>query len=89
MATEAEDNDTSLGLLVVFFLSWINSVFTFLTDTVYNLLPFDPSGDILQANDDLSKVINSYKKIVEGLPINGDSEEPQSTTESGETFVKI
>ncbi|KAM8825219.1 ADP-ribosylation factor-binding protein GGA3 [Synchiropus picturatus] len=43
MATEAEDNDTSLG-------------------------------DILQASDDLSGVINSYKKVVEGLPINGDSE---------------
>ncbi|XP_061702417.1 ADP-ribosylation factor-binding protein GGA3 isoform X1 [Syngnathoides biaculeatus] len=44
MATEAEDNDTSLG-------------------------------DILQASDDLSRVINSYKTIVEGLPINGDSQE--------------
>uniref|UniRef100_A0A8D3DFA6 Golgi associated, gamma adaptin ear containing, ARF binding protein 3 n=1 Tax=Scophthalmus maximus TaxID=52904 RepID=A0A8D3DFA6_SCOMX len=42
MATETEDNDTSLG-------------------------------DILQASDDLSRVINSYKKIVEGQPINGDS----------------
>nr|XP_046270882.1 ADP-ribosylation factor-binding protein GGA3 [Scatophagus argus] len=48
MATETEDNDTSLG-------------------------------DILQASDDLSRVINSYKKIVEGQPINGDSEEPRST----------
>ncbi|XP_061605066.1 ADP-ribosylation factor-binding protein GGA3 isoform X3 [Phyllopteryx taeniolatus] len=44
MATEAEDNDASLG-------------------------------DILQASDDLSRVINSYKTIVEGLPINGDSQE--------------
>ncbi|XP_022056938.2 ADP-ribosylation factor-binding protein GGA3 isoform X2 [Acanthochromis polyacanthus] len=48
MATETEDNDTSLG-------------------------------DILQASDDLSRVINSYKKIVEGQPINGDSEDPQTT----------
>uniref|UniRef100_A0A7N6FIN4 Golgi associated, gamma adaptin ear containing, ARF binding protein 3b n=1 Tax=Anabas testudineus TaxID=64144 RepID=A0A7N6FIN4_ANATE len=48
MATETEDNDTSLG-------------------------------EILQASDDLSRVINSYKKIVEGQPINGDSEEPRST----------
>uniref|UniRef100_A0A8D3DVV8 Golgi associated, gamma adaptin ear containing, ARF binding protein 3 n=1 Tax=Scophthalmus maximus TaxID=52904 RepID=A0A8D3DVV8_SCOMX len=48
MATETEDNDTSLG-------------------------------DILQASDDLSRVINSYKKIVEGQPINGDSAEPPST----------
>uniref|UniRef100_A0A667XSM0 Golgi associated, gamma adaptin ear containing, ARF binding protein 3 n=1 Tax=Myripristis murdjan TaxID=586833 RepID=A0A667XSM0_9TELE len=36
-------------------------------------------GDILQASDDLSRVINSYKKIVEGQPINGDSEKPGST----------
>uniref|UniRef100_A0A8C2WIB9 Golgi associated, gamma adaptin ear containing, ARF binding protein 3 n=1 Tax=Cyclopterus lumpus TaxID=8103 RepID=A0A8C2WIB9_CYCLU len=45
-------------------------------------------GDILQASDDLSRVINAYKKIVEGQPINGDSEEPRSTaghSESGET----
>uniref|UniRef100_A0A665VXG1 Golgi associated, gamma adaptin ear containing, ARF binding protein 3b n=1 Tax=Echeneis naucrates TaxID=173247 RepID=A0A665VXG1_ECHNA len=58
MATETEDNDTSLG-------------------------------DILQASDDLSRVINSYKKIVEGQPINGDSEEPPSTagqSESGEKY---
>lgn len=57
MATESEDNDTSLG-------------------------------DILQASDDLSRVISSYKKIVEGLPINGDSEDPQSKVchcESAET----
>ncbi|GAA6229576.1 ADP-ribosylation factor-binding protein GGA3 [Lates japonicus] len=54
MATETEDNDTSLG-------------------------------DILQASDDLSKVINSYKKIVEGQPINGDSEEPQSTAGHSES----
>uniref|UniRef100_A0AAX7TDH1 Golgi associated, gamma adaptin ear containing, ARF binding protein 3b n=1 Tax=Astatotilapia calliptera TaxID=8154 RepID=A0AAX7TDH1_ASTCA len=42
MATETEDNDTSLG-------------------------------DILQASDDLSRVINAYKKIVEGQPINATS----------------
>ncbi|KAM7372090.1 hypothetical protein PAMP_009285 [Pampus punctatissimus] len=54
MATEAEDNDTSLG-------------------------------DILQASDDLSRVINSYRKIVEGQPINGDSEEPPSTAGHSES----
>ncbi|XP_040919324.1 ADP-ribosylation factor-binding protein GGA3 isoform X1 [Toxotes jaculatrix] len=54
MATETEDNDTSLG-------------------------------DILQASDDLSRVINSYKKIVEGQPINGDSEEPRSTADHSES----
>ncbi|XP_068192135.1 ADP-ribosylation factor-binding protein GGA3 isoform X2 [Antennarius striatus] len=61
MATETEDNDTSLG-------------------------------DILQASDDLSRVINSYKKIVEGQPINGDSEESRSTagqTESETTDTLI
>uniref|UniRef100_A0A7N6ABD8 Golgi associated, gamma adaptin ear containing, ARF binding protein 3b n=1 Tax=Anabas testudineus TaxID=64144 RepID=A0A7N6ABD8_ANATE len=59
MATETEDNDTSLG-------------------------------EILQASDDLSRVINSYKKIVEGQPINGDSEEPRSTgvpSESGDPIA--
>uniref|UniRef100_A0A8C5HEX1 ADP-ribosylation factor-binding protein GGA3 n=1 Tax=Gouania willdenowi TaxID=441366 RepID=A0A8C5HEX1_GOUWI len=34
-------------------------------------------GDILQASDDLSRVINSYKKIVEEQPINGSSEEEE------------
>ncbi|XP_034450345.1 ADP-ribosylation factor-binding protein GGA3 [Hippoglossus hippoglossus] len=44
-------------------------------------------GDILQASDELSRVINSYKKIVEGQPVNGDSEEPRSTAghSEGET----
>ncbi|XP_042253257.1 ADP-ribosylation factor-binding protein GGA3a [Thunnus maccoyii] len=36
-------------------------------------------GDILQASDDLSHVINSYKKIVEGQTINGETEEAQRT----------
>ncbi|XP_029293130.1 ADP-ribosylation factor-binding protein GGA3 [Cottoperca gobio] len=42
-------------------------------------------GDILQASDDLSRVINSYKKMVEGQSINGDSEEPRSTAGDSET----
>ncbi|XP_026180137.1 ADP-ribosylation factor-binding protein GGA3 isoform X1 [Mastacembelus armatus] len=54
MATETEDNDTSLG-------------------------------DILQASDDLSRVINSYKNIVEGQPINNDSEEPRSIAAHSES----
>ncbi|KAF3700256.1 ADP-ribosylation factor-binding protein [Channa argus] len=57
MATETEDNDTSLG-------------------------------DILQASDDLCKVINSYKKTVEGLPINGDTKEPRST-EATDTLIDL
>lgn len=44
LATEAEDNDSSLG-------------------------------NILQASDDLSYTINSYKKIVEGQTINGETHE--------------
>lgn len=35
------------------------------------------TGDILQASDDLSHVINSYKKIVEGQTINGETQEAQ------------
>ncbi|XP_040013959.1 ADP-ribosylation factor-binding protein GGA3 isoform X2 [Xiphias gladius] len=61
MATETEDNDTSLG-------------------------------DILQASDDLSRVINSYKKVVEGQPINGDSEEPaagHSESETTDTLIDL
>uniref|UniRef100_UPI0037E9A927 ADP-ribosylation factor-binding protein GGA3a n=1 Tax=Semicossyphus pulcher TaxID=241346 RepID=UPI0037E9A927 len=51
LATETEDNDSSLG-------------------------------DILQASDDLSHVINSYKKIVEGRTVNGETEEAQQTQTS-------
>ncbi|XP_054634005.1 ADP-ribosylation factor-binding protein GGA3a isoform X4 [Dunckerocampus dactyliophorus] len=38
-------------------------------------------GDILQANDDLSNVINSYKKIMEGQTINGDSKTLSAVTQ--------
>lgn len=31
------------------------------------------TGEILQASDDLSRVINSYKEIVEGQTVNGDT----------------
>ncbi|KAK2816868.1 hypothetical protein Q5P01_025059 [Channa striata] len=56
LATETEDNDTSLG-------------------------------DILQASDDLSQVINSYKKIVEGQTINGETDEAQRTQTSARQGV--
>ncbi|KAM7418909.1 hypothetical protein PAMA_016161 [Pampus argenteus] len=36
-------------------------------------------GDILQASDDLYRVINSYKRIVEGQTINGETEEAHQT----------
>ncbi|RVE76338.1 hypothetical protein OJAV_G00008510 [Oryzias javanicus] len=47
-------------------------------------------GDILQASDDLSHVMNSYKAIVEGHKINGDSDGVQGKqasvkAESGST----
>uniref|UniRef100_A0AAZ3RV76 Golgi associated, gamma adaptin ear containing, ARF binding protein 3a n=1 Tax=Oncorhynchus tshawytscha TaxID=74940 RepID=A0AAZ3RV76_ONCTS len=53
LATETEDNDSSLG-------------------------------DILQASDDLSRVINTYKRIVEGQNVNGEMETlgPSTTTQS-------
>uniref|UniRef100_A0A8C4GGQ2 Golgi associated, gamma adaptin ear containing, ARF binding protein 3a n=1 Tax=Dicentrarchus labrax TaxID=13489 RepID=A0A8C4GGQ2_DICLA len=48
------------------------TVFQLATETEDN----DSSlGDILQASDDLSHVINSCKKIVEGLTINGETVE--------------
>uniref|UniRef100_A0AAZ3S9T8 Golgi associated, gamma adaptin ear containing, ARF binding protein 3a n=1 Tax=Oncorhynchus tshawytscha TaxID=74940 RepID=A0AAZ3S9T8_ONCTS len=52
LATETEDNDSSLG-------------------------------DILQASDDLSRVINTYKRIVEGQNVNGEMETlgPSTTTQ--------
>uniref|UniRef100_A0A8C1X5K7 Golgi associated, gamma adaptin ear containing, ARF binding protein 3b n=1 Tax=Cyprinus carpio TaxID=7962 RepID=A0A8C1X5K7_CYPCA len=49
LATEAEDNDSSLG-------------------------------DILKANDDLSRVISSYKRIVEGQADDGEGEDLRQTT---------
>nr|XP_057947554.1 ADP-ribosylation factor-binding protein GGA3a isoform X4 [Doryrhamphus excisus] len=38
-------------------------------------------GAILQANDDLSNVINSYKKIIEGQTINGETKTQSSVTQ--------
>uniref|UniRef100_A0A8C7V547 Golgi associated, gamma adaptin ear containing, ARF binding protein 3a n=1 Tax=Oncorhynchus mykiss TaxID=8022 RepID=A0A8C7V547_ONCMY len=47
------------------------TVFKLATETEDN----DSSlGDILQASDDLSRVINSYKRIVEGQTVNGEME---------------
>lgn len=86
MATETEDNDTSLGLPVGWLL-YLRRLCVYVAVCNPPTPECDPAGDILQASDDLSRVINSYKKIVEGQPINGDSEEPPSTAgqnESGE-----
>ncbi|NXH36315.1 GGA3 protein, partial [Myiagra hebetior] len=40
-------------------------------------------GDILQASDNLSRVINSYKKIIEGQVINGEVDLPGMTVVEG------
>lgn len=42
------------------------------------------SGEILQANDELSHIINSYKTIVEGHSNSGDTEAAQG----GQTSIK-
>ena len=41
-------------------------------------------GDILQASDNLSRVINSYKKIIEGQVINGEVDLPVVPVAEGE-----
>ncbi|NWX55878.1 GGA3 protein, partial [Promerops cafer] len=41
-------------------------------------------GDILQASDNLSRVINSYKKIIEGQVINGDVDLPGMSVVEGD-----
>ncbi|KAM6971926.1 ADP-ribosylation factor-binding protein GGA3a [Aplochiton taeniatus] len=55
------------------------TVFKLATDTEDN----DSSlGDILQASDDLSRVMNLYKQIVEGEAMNGETDAaPPSTTQ--------
>uniref|UniRef100_A0A8D3CLK8 Golgi associated, gamma adaptin ear containing, ARF binding protein 3a n=1 Tax=Scophthalmus maximus TaxID=52904 RepID=A0A8D3CLK8_SCOMX len=46
-------------------------------------------GDILQASDDLSHVINSYKKIVKRQTFNGETEEAQNTQTSVKQEILI
>lgn len=41
-------------------------------------------GDILQASDNLSRVINSYKKIIEGQVLNGEVDLPGMSVVEGE-----
>ncbi|XP_029456409.1 ADP-ribosylation factor-binding protein GGA3 isoform X2 [Rhinatrema bivittatum] len=41
-------------------------------------------GDILQASDNLSRVINSYKKIIEGQVVNGETDFPAAATEDSQ-----
>uniref|UniRef100_A0A673Z6S6 Golgi associated, gamma adaptin ear containing, ARF binding protein 3a n=3 Tax=Salmo trutta TaxID=8032 RepID=A0A673Z6S6_SALTR len=68
------------------------TVFKLATETEDN----DSSlGDILQASDDLSRVINSYKRIVEGQTVNGEMEPlglsttTQCTKDSNQSEVLI
>uniref|UniRef100_A0A671RNN6 ADP-ribosylation factor-binding protein GGA3-like n=1 Tax=Sinocyclocheilus anshuiensis TaxID=1608454 RepID=A0A671RNN6_9TELE len=58
LATEAEDNDSSLG-------------------------------DILKANDDLSRVIGSYKRIVEGQADDGDGEDLRPAASEGVLILSL
>uniref|UniRef100_A0A8C2JVS6 Golgi associated, gamma adaptin ear containing, ARF binding protein 3b n=1 Tax=Cyprinus carpio TaxID=7962 RepID=A0A8C2JVS6_CYPCA len=58
LATEAEDNDSSLG-------------------------------DILKANDDLSRVISSYKRIVEGQADDGEGEDLRPAASEGDVTSGI
>lgn len=44
-------------------------------------------GDILQASDNLSRVINSYKKIIEGQVINGEVDLPGMSVVEGEFLL--
>lgn len=44
------------------------------------------AGDILKANDDLSRVINSYKHIVEGQPADSESEVIRPAFSQGDSF---
>uniref|UniRef100_I3KNZ7 Golgi associated, gamma adaptin ear containing, ARF binding protein 3a n=1 Tax=Oreochromis niloticus TaxID=8128 RepID=I3KNZ7_ORENI len=48
-------------------------------------------GDILQANDDLSQVINLYKKIVEGQTMNGEAggHQTQTSVSAGKFEAKL
>uniref|UniRef100_A0A7M4E7F5 Golgi associated, gamma adaptin ear containing, ARF binding protein 3 n=1 Tax=Crocodylus porosus TaxID=8502 RepID=A0A7M4E7F5_CROPO len=45
-------------------------------------------GDILQASDNLSRVINSYKKIIEGQVINGEVDIPATSSTEGNAAWK-
>uniref|UniRef100_A0A8C1ZXG0 Golgi associated, gamma adaptin ear containing, ARF binding protein 3b n=1 Tax=Cyprinus carpio TaxID=7962 RepID=A0A8C1ZXG0_CYPCA len=84
LATEAEDNDSSLG-------KWHDGPLYSqgkMEDCLFEmfLIYLIPVGDILKANDDLSRVIGSYKRIVEGQADDGDGEDlrPSSPARSSD-----
>lgn len=47
---------------------------------------FSTLGDILQASDNLSRVINSYKAIIEGQVINGEVATSTMSDSEGKMF---
>uniref|UniRef100_A0A670JFF9 Golgi associated, gamma adaptin ear containing, ARF binding protein 3 n=1 Tax=Podarcis muralis TaxID=64176 RepID=A0A670JFF9_PODMU len=47
-------------------------------------------GDILQASDNLSRVINTYKRIIEGQVVNGEVDIPGlPPTDGDQTFISV
>ncbi|KAG8564940.1 hypothetical protein GDO81_012643 [Engystomops pustulosus] len=74
MASETEDNDSSLGGRLSHLLH-SPSVILPGNDVTISLYP----GDILQASDNVSRAINLYKKVVEGQDINGELDLPETT----------
>lgn len=48
-----------------------------------------PVGDILKANDDLSRVISSYKRIVEGQADDGEGEDLRPAASEGDVASGI
>lgn len=47
------------------------------------------AGDILKANDDLSRVINSYKHIVEGQPADSECEVIRPAVSQGDSLHRL
>lgn len=48
-----------------------------------------PVGDILKANDDLSRVIGSYKRIVEGQADEGEGEDLRPAASEGNVWDQL
>lgn len=99
LATETEDNDASLGECQRSFSTFSppkppkSSIHHFLRASFQPFsswgLALSSTGDILQASDELSRVINQYKRLVEGQTDNGDSDEPRpADPESEDCFLQ-
>lgn len=59
-----------------------------MTKFLMQFFPLLHVGDILQASDNLSRVINSYKKIIEGQVINGEVDIPATSSTEGSAAWK-